>query len=86
MFSQISLVAFVCAIVDNVVNFHADHPISPKPSITMAIGKKVLVSLSSTQKWANKKSRGLSTNDDECINKLVNKPLSPCKATSTLVT
>jgi len=50
MFSQISLVAFVCAIVDNVVNYHVDNPIYPKPSITKAIGKKVLVSLSSTQK------------------------------------
>jgi hypothetical protein len=50
MFSQISLIAFLCAIVDNVVNCHVDHPISPKPSITKAIGKKVLVSLSSTQK------------------------------------
>jgi hypothetical protein len=49
MFSQITLVTFVCAIVDNVANCHVDHPNNPKPSTPKATRKKVFVSSSSTQ-------------------------------------
>jgi hypothetical protein len=43
--------------------------------------------LSSTQKiGVDKRSWGLGTNDDECLDKPAGKPLSPCKATTTLVT
>ncbi len=63
--------------MDNVANYHVNHPISPKPSIMKATRKKVLVSPSSThKKGANKRSWGLGTNDDECLDKLASKPLS----------
>lgn len=86
IFSQTSLVALVCAVVDNVANCHVNHPISPKPSIVKVTGKKVLISLSSIQKIrVDKRSWGLGIDVDECLDKLVGKPLSPCKATTTLV-
>jgi hypothetical protein len=45
--------------MDNVANYHVDHPISPKPLIMKATKKKVLVSPSSTHKKGQIRDHGV---------------------------